>query len=120
MNLRKGVKWPKKTSERIQKKGKGPPKLVKMVKSFHKTIKTLDMDTKGKELAKEGKSSLKMLNGIQVGKGATHEIGQKYEGVVNIPKGNLQVKNKKTNLGHISREGLLMKLACLQQKNQQN
>jgi hypothetical protein len=35
-----------------------------MVKSFHKTIKTLDMDTKGKELAKEGKSSLKMLNGI--------------------------------------------------------
>jgi hypothetical protein len=64
MNSRKGVKRSKKTYEGIQKKGKGPPKLVKMVKSSDKIIKTLDMDTKGEEFAKEGKSGLKILNGI--------------------------------------------------------
>jgi hypothetical protein len=65
----KGARRFKKTYGGIQKKGKGPPKFVKMVESFDKTKKTLDMDTKGEEFAEEGKSSLKMSNGIQVGKG---------------------------------------------------
>jgi hypothetical protein len=62
------------------RKEKGPPK---MVESYDKIGKTLDMDTKGEEPSKEGKSGLKMLNGIQGGKGKTHEIGQKFQGVIN-------------------------------------
>jgi hypothetical protein len=37
-----------------------------------------------------------------------------------ILKGNLGIKNEKPNLGHILKEGQWMKLAWLEQRNQQN